>query len=416
MSPRRSRRAPTHRRRRSNRRVPLVLVGVVGLTLGLTSLFVLSPTTHNRAPVLHDAVRSVTPVTSVTVPPPTTSTVPTPAPTVAIASTAVPRASAPTPRRGAPPRAVAPRIKARAAPVTKSTSAPALGPAAPHIMVVMMENESQNELIGSPDAPNTNALADQYGEATQSYAIAHPSLPNYLELLSGSDSGVTDDGAPSSEGIPASTTTLANQLEKAGISWKAYMESMPSAGYTGGDTTCCGGQYYQHHNPFVYYPSVTSLPDFTSRMVPSTSIMGDLDSPAPPDFVWVTPNGADDMHDGPTNANGDVNPSVGDAWLGSFVSQVQSTGWYAQGGRIVVEWDEGADSDTSGVGHAGGGGGGHIVTIVVSAALKAKPQQDATPVNTAGVLRSIEGAYGLPHLADAADPSNGNIDSLIDAP
>ncbi len=283
-------------------------------------------------------------------------------------------------------------------------------------MVVMMENESQNELIGSPDAPNTNALADQYGEATNSYAIAHPSLPNYLELLSGSDSGVTDDGTPSSEGIPASTTTLANQLEKAGISWKAYMESMPSAGYTGGDTTCCGGQYYQHHNPFVYYPSVTSLPDFTSRMVPSTSIMGDLDSPAPPDFVWVTPNGADDMHDGPTNANGDVNPSVGDAWLGSFVSQVQSTGWYAQGGRIVVEWDEGADSDTSGVGHAGGGGGGHIVTIVVSAALKAKPQQDATPVNTAGVLRSIEGAYGLPHLADAADPSNGNIDSLLDAP
>ncbi len=278
-----------------------------------------------------------------------------------------------------------------------------------------MENESQSELIGNPDAPDTNALAARYGMATQSYSVGHPSLPDYLELLSGTNSGVSDDGSPSSEHVPAALAALPDQLQAAGIPWKAYMESMPSAGYAGGDSTCCGGQYYQHHNPFVYFPSVTSLPDFAADVVPSTTIMSDLDSPAPPDFVWVTPNGADDMHDGPTNAEGDVDPSVGDAWLGSFVSQVQSSSWYALGGRIVIEWDEGADSDTSGVGQAGEGGGGHIVTIVVSAALKSSPQQDATPVNTAGVLRSIETAYGLPYLADAADPSNGNIDALLDA-
>jgi len=285
----------------------------------------------------------------------------------------------------------------------------------PHIMVVMMENESQGELIGNSQAPNTNGLAAQYGVATQSYSIGHPSLPDYLELLSGTSSGVTDDGTPSSEGIAASVPTLANQLDKAGISWKAYMESMPSAGYTGGDTACCGGQYYQHHNPFVYFPAVVSMPDFATNLVPSTTLLGDLNATTPPDFVWVTPNGADDMHDGSTNANGDVNPSVGDAWLGSFVSQVQSTAWYAHAGRIVIEWDEGADSDTSSVGNVGGSGGGRIVTIVVSAALKASPKQDATPVNTAGVLRSIESAYALPYLADAADSSNGNIDALLDA-
>jgi hypothetical protein len=106
---------------------------------------------------------------------------------------------------------------------------------------------------------------------------------------------------------------------------------------------------------------------------------------------------------------------VGDAWLGNFVSQVQSTAWYGQGGKIVVEWDEGMDSDSSGIGSAGKGGGGHIITIVVSAALKTHPQQDPTPVNTAGVLRSIEGAYGLPYLADASDAANGNIDALLGA-
>ena len=297
----------------------------------------------------------------------------------------------------------------------KSVSAYGTSAAAPHIMIVMMENESESELIGNPEAPNTNALATQYGLATQAYAIGHPSLPNYLELLGGSNHGVNDDGTPGSEGIPVSAQTLVNQLETAGISWRAYMESMPSAGYTGGDTTCCGGQYYQHHNPFVYFPSVTSLSDFSSDMVPSTDMISDLNSSTAPDFVWMTPNGTDDMHDGPLNSDGDVNPSVGDAWLGNFVSQVQSTAWYAQGGNIIIEWDEGMDSDSSGIGNAGEGGGGRIITLDVSAALKAHPQQDSTPVNTAGVLRSVEGAYGLPYLGDAANSVNGNIDSLLGA-
>ena len=285
-----------------------------------------------------------------------------------------------------------------------------------HIMVVMMENESESELIRNPDAPKVNALATEYGVATQLYSVGHPSLPNYLELLSGSTYGVTDDGTPSSEGIAMGAPTLVNQLETAGISWKAYMESMPSAGYTGGDSTCCGGQYYQHHNPFVYFPSVTSLSDFGSNMVPSTNIMSDLNSSTPPDFVWMTPNGTDDMHDGPAGSSGDTNPSVGDAWLGNFVSQVQSTAWYGQGGNIIIEWDEGMGSDNTGVGNAGGGGGGQVVTLDVSSALKANPQQDSTPVNTAGILHSIEGAYGQPYLADAADAANGNIDTLLNAP
>ena len=127
----------------------------------------------------------------------------------------------------------------------------------------------------------------------------------------------------------------------------------------------------------------------------------------------MSPNGTDDMHDGQTNSAGDVDPSVGDAWLGSFVSQVQSTAWYSQGGNIIIEWDEGMDSDTSGIGNAGEGGGGRVVTLDVSAALKAHPQQESTPVNTAGVLHSIEGAYGLPYLAEASDAANGNIDSLL---
>ena len=289
----------------------------------------------------------------------------------------------------------------------------------PHVMVVMMENESYSDLIGNSAAPNLNRLAQDYGLATDSYAIGHPSLPNYIEQISGSNYGVTDDGTPQSEGLSSGDTTIANQLESAGIPWRAYFESMPSDGYTGGDTGGTdpyGGDYYlQHHNPFVYFPAVTSLSDFASNVVPLTGITSDLDSASPPAFVWVTPNAVDDMHDGPLVADGDTVPTVGDAWLANFIGGVQSTSWYGAGGQIVIEFDEGLDSDTSGVGSAGEGGGGHIATIVVSAPLASAPQQDATPVNTAGVLHSVEKEYGLSYLQDAANTANGNIDSLMTA-
>lgn len=361
-------------------------------------------TTTTSTPVASTSTSAAAPT------PPTTA----PAPPSTTSGAAVRTALPTTVRRAPPRRSTAPKGATHAKAGTGAAAAPAPS-APPHIMVVMMENESQSSLLGNPSAPNVNALADSYGLATASYSIGHPSLPNYLELLSGSNDGVTDDDAPSAQSIPAGTQTLANQLVAAGIPWRAYMESMPSGGYTGGDTTCCGGQYYQHHNPFVYFPAVTSLPSFAADVVPATTLMSDLDTADPPAFVWVTPNGADDMHDGTTNSEGEVDPATGDAWLGSFVAQVQSTSWYAAGGRIVVEWDEGADSDTSGVGTAGEGGGGQIVTLVVSAALRARPERDATPVNTAGILRSIEQAYGLPLLGDAAQAANGDIDSLLDA-
>ncbi|MDR3649080.1 MAG: hypothetical protein P4L20_08320, partial [Acidimicrobiales bacterium] len=60
---------------------------------------------------------------------------------------------------------------------------------APHVMVVMMENEGSGQIIGNPAVPFINSLASTYGSATESYAIAHPSLPNYLDIVSGSTQG-----------------------------------------------------------------------------------------------------------------------------------------------------------------------------------------------------------------------------------
>jgi hypothetical protein len=78
-----------------------------------------------------------------------------------------------------------------------------------------------------------------------------------------------------------------------------------------------------------------------------------------------------------------------------------------------VEWDEGLDSDTSGVGTAGEGGGGHILILVISANLAASPIQYSIPFNTAGILHSVEATYGLSILADAGNAHNGTINALM---
>lgn len=299
-------------------------------------------------------------------------------------------------------------------------AAPPTASGVPHVMEIMMENEAYGDLIGNVAAPNINKLTQTYALATQSYAIGHPSLPNYLEIIAGSNYGVNDDGTPRSEKIASTAPTLANQFETAGISWRAYFESMPSAGYTGGDTGGVdpygGESYLQHHNPFVYFPATTSLANFDQNVVPLSSVssvQSDLNTPSAPDFVWVTPNAVDDMHDGPKMADTSSVPTVGDAWLANFIAHVQSTSWYGAGGQIIVQWDEGLDSDTSGVGTAGEGGGGHNLTLVISANLAASPIHYSTPFNTAGILHSVEATYGLSFLADSGNAKNGTINAMM---
>ena len=259
--------------------------------------------------------------------------------------------------------------------------------ATPHVMVVMMENKNFSEVIGQTGSePFTNSLAQQYGLATQSYGFGHPSLPNYLDFVSGSNQGVTDDNPPSSHSF-TTVRTLADQLQTAGISHKAYAENLPA------DPTNDSGEYAVRHFPWEYFPS-TQMPT-----ADASSLIPDLNSVSAPSFVWYTPNLINDEHDGSVQQ--------GDAFLSSFIPSVQATAWYRAGGQIIVEWDE-ADTDNSGI---NGGGGGHVPTIVISDALKAAPRQSSTPVNTAGILSSVEDCYGLAHLNN--DPANGNIDSLL---
>src|SRR5437879_2927729 len=116
-------------------------------------------------------------------------------------------------------------------------------PAFDHVFVVVMENTSASSIIGNTSqAPYTNNLAAAYSYSSNYFGISHPSLPNYLALTGASTYGISTDCSPSA--CPVNAANIADRIEGSGRSWKAYMESMPSA-----CDTADSYPYAVKHNP-----------------------------------------------------------------------------------------------------------------------------------------------------------------------
>jgi len=103
-----------------------------------------------------------------------------------------------------------------------------------HVVVVVMENHDFSDIVGNTaEAPYINSLANSGANFTQSFAIEHPSQPNYLDLFSGSNQGVTDNSCPHTFNF----ANLGGQLIAAGFTFVGYSEELPSAG----STVCSSG-------------------------------------------------------------------------------------------------------------------------------------------------------------------------------
>ena len=123
-----------------------------------------------------------------------------------------------------------------------------------HIFTVILENHGYSQIVGASGAPNFNAYINNntlYKTAlfTNSYALTHPSEPNYLMLISGTNQGVTNDACPVG---PFNTQCIQSQLGGLGKSYKAYEEDLPSVG----STTCSSGNYVRRHCVWNYFNTV----------------------------------------------------------------------------------------------------------------------------------------------------------------
>ncbi len=264
-----------------------------------------------------------------------------------------------------------------------------------HVLVLAMENEEATSIVGNPQAPYANSLIRHYGLATQSYAVAHPSLPNYIALTSGSTHGIESDCTECS----VDATNVVDQLEAARVSWKAYMEGLPHPCFEGAEAT---GGYAKKHDPFAYYDDIASTPSRCRRIVGFGALSSDLRTGTLPTYAWISPNLCDDGHD--------CGVVGGDRFLARAVpSLIRALG---PRGFLVITWDEGA-TDRGCCG--GAAGGGRVATIVVGPQVRPGARL-SRPVDHYGVLATVERALGLPSLGGAADSVNGNLEGLFARP
>lgn len=269
-----------------------------------------------------------------------------------------------------------------AASVTAPAASPTVGassiPDFTHIFVILMENKESDSVIGASQAPYINSLAQHYAMAANYFGVAHPSLPNYLELLGGSTFGITSDCTDCFVNAP----NLVDQLETAHKSWKAYMEDMPSPCFVGSS-----GDYAQKHNPFVYFDDIRNNPARCKNVVPLSALSSDLTNKTLPDFVWITPNLCHDTHD--------CSVSTGDNWLKGFLPQIfNAPGW--QSSALFLLWDEGG----SNAGCCQIAQGGHIPMLLISPLVE-PGFVSSVNYDHASTLLTIEQAWRLPPLKDA---------------
>ena len=238
-----------------------------------------------------------------------------------------------------------------------------------HVVIVIMENHSYNQIHNSPNAPYINSLlADSFTAALpQSFALAHPSQPNYLMLFSGSNQGVTDDNVPS--GVPFTTANLGASLIQHGFSFSGYSETMPSIGYTGATS----GRYVRKHNPWVNWQGTgtNGIPQSDNLQLTSFPV----DYTTLPTLCFVIPNMDNDMHDGTVAA--------GDTWLQTHLDNYIQ--WCkTHNSLFILTFDEDDHSSNN-----------QIVTLFTGQDIKGGTYTQN--INHYNVLRTLEDLYSLPY-------------------
>ena len=311
-------------------------------------------------------------------------------------------------------------------------------PSYSHVVLLILENESFASTFGpsSPAHYLNNTLVPQGVLDDQYYATGHVSLDNYIAMTSAQPgNGLTNTDCLSASFWQCAQSTLAfssgqnigDQFDTAGVSWKGYMDTMPSAcfhdtysptttntdPYQGNSQTPPAKDYADRHNPFIYYPDIVSDNSrCQAHDVPYTDLANDITNDTVPQYAFITPDTCHDGHDSPCSAGGPGDRTGGltsaDAWMQSEVPALLAY-LSAHNGLLIITLDEGGVSDTSGCCHGGPGGapgaGGRIGLLGLGAGVKAG-QTIHTQYDHASLVRTSEDFFGISsYLNNAAQSS-----------
>jgi hypothetical protein len=237
-----------------------------------------------------------------------------------------------------------------------------------HIVVIVEENRSFDQIVGVRAAPYINRLIRAGALFVDAHGVTHPSLPNYFALFAGLTNG-NGDGCPAT-GISSEAPNVASELIAAHRSFAAYSESLPSTGFDG----CAAGTYARKHAPWVHFKNVPASDSLPLSKLPAFDRL--------PDVAYVVPNVDDDMHD--------RGVADGDAWLRAHAEPLVA--WaQAHDALLILTWDEGFDASN------------HVATLFVGPMIRSGRYTEH--VTHYRVLRTIEALEGLAPTGHAADVS-----------
>ena len=247
-----------------------------------------------------------------------------------------------------------------------------------HVLVLLLENHSYLEIKDSTKAPYINSLlVDPLAAAfTQSFALTHPSQPNYIMLFSGSNQGIINDNVPTN--LPFTAPNLGASLLQNGFTFVAYSETLPSVGFTGATS----GSYARKHCPWVNWQGSPTNGIPSNLNQPFTAFPTDYTKL--PTLCFVIPNLLDDMHDGTVGA--------ADTWIKNNLKKYVE--WCkANNSLFILTVDE--DDKTE---------GNQIYSIILGQDIKAGTY--AQPITHYNFLRTLEDLYGLPYAGASKDSSD----------
>src|ERR1700730_14646507 len=217
-----------------------------------------------------------------------------------------------------------------------------------HVFIVVEENANYSDIIANPSMPYLNGLANQYGLATNYFANAHPSSPNYFELSTGqtlAPLSLTDAVTP--HNFPVDANNVVRNLLAAGKTWKSYAEDLPWAGYTGHHTA----RYAVRHNPLAYFTDVQNDANQVQNLVPFSELATDLNTTNLPNYSFIVPNLCNDAHD--------CSLGAADTWLQLNIDRRIHSRQFQIEGLLVIVFDEANTLDLT-------SGGAHVAAVVVS--------------------------------------------------
>jgi len=252
------------------------------------------------------------------------------------------------------------------------------------IFTIVLENHDYNEIVGSSNAPYINSLIASYGLATNYKDTNHPSLPNYLHMISGDDQypGIFDVDPTQVPYFPAAQPNLGTQLEAASINWRSYQESM--------GTPCkltASGSFAPKHDPFLYFTDMQADPLCSQRNVDFGSFAADLAS-NDYRYMWITPNLTSDGHDPSTDPVKALKTS--DTWMSQHVPDILASDGYKNGGVLFITWDEAEGRN--------GDNADQIPMIVVSTRIKSAGMTSNTAFTHSSYAATVEDLLSMPRL------------------